>query len=234
VIQLRGLLRERGGRGCLRGLQSGLGCWLLWGAGECFGQGFCDVGLAGPPEDLVVAQVAVVGDDLHIALGGLDEFDQVTVVIGQTHLCGPPYTPPCGVVRAHKSAENPRFWNASGCRDGRRKCWKFWPKGFDFCCGARTKVAVCSFRARGGVGEVRRLVCGAQRHTGSCGVQGAWHECEIRSEAMWWNPPTLAQFGKQLWSVSETRSAIWQGLCVHLMMRGSEFLAWRLLSDEGE
>ncbi len=133
------LLRERLLNGCrhagrwgrdgLRGLWRRLRRGLLWGAGECYGQSFCDVRLAGPPEDLVVAQVAVVRDDLHVALGGLDEFDQVAVVIGETHLCGPPHTPPCGVVRAHKSADFARWRRVSGCEDGRRKSAKIWPKG---------------------------------------------------------------------------------------------------------
>ena len=74
------------------------------GLGECFGKGFCDVGLAGPPEDLVVTQVARVADGLHVAFGGVDEFDQVAVVIGQScmHDCCVPsiYTPMWQVARA--------------------------------------------------------------------------------------------------------------------------------------
>ena len=75
----------------------GLGSWRGLGRGrlrrglfgrlrESFGQGLGDVGLAGPPEDLVVAQVARVGDCLHVAFGGVDEFDEVAVVIGQAQV----------------------------------------------------------------------------------------------------------------------------------------------------
>jgi hypothetical protein len=72
--------------------------------GESLGEGFCDVGLAGPPEDLVVTQVACVRHGLHVALCRLDEFDEVAVVIGQArvHDVGPPYLRAEGVLRAHK------------------------------------------------------------------------------------------------------------------------------------
>ena len=54
----RGLGSWRGlGRGRLR---RGLGRWLFGRLRERFGQGLGDVGLAGPPEDLVVAQVTGV------------------------------------------------------------------------------------------------------------------------------------------------------------------------------
>jgi hypothetical protein len=179
VVSVRDLLRGRGGRGCLRGLWNELGCGLIGGFREGFGECFCDVGLAGPPEDLVVAQVAVVRDNLHVAFGGLDEVDQVAVVIGQTHLRGPPYTPPCGGVRAHKSAENPGFCGASGWRDGRRKSWKFWPQGFDFCCGARTNVVVCGVYGSGaGWGGSGVRTGGVRRHTGVYRAGSPWHGCD--------------------------------------------------------
>jgi hypothetical protein len=77
---------------------------LRWGLGECFGKGFCNVRLAGPPEELVVIQVPLVGDGLEVAFGGVDEFDQVAVVIGQScmHDCCVPsiYTPMWQVARA--------------------------------------------------------------------------------------------------------------------------------------
>ena len=149
----RGREWRRGRRRLRRRLVGGWG----EGWGKSFGEGLGDVGLAGPPEDLVVTQVARVGDCLHVALGGLDEFDEVAVVIGETHLCGPPHIPPCGAVRAHKSAKNPDLRGLSGWRHGRRKCWKFWPKGFDFCWGARTKVVV-SGAGPGGVDQVCALV----------------------------------------------------------------------------
>ncbi len=84
-----------GSLGCgLRGwLWRGFGGWLFRGLGEGLGESLGDVGLAGPPEDLVVAQVAVVRDCLHVAFGGLDEFDEVAVVVGEAHVhgVGPPY-----------------------------------------------------------------------------------------------------------------------------------------------
>ena len=87
-----------------RGLGGRLGRGLFRRLGESFGEGLGDVGLAGPPEDLVVTQVARVGDCLHVALGGLDEFDQVAVVIGQSCMhdfCVPSiYTPMWQVARA--------------------------------------------------------------------------------------------------------------------------------------
>jgi hypothetical protein len=127
----------------MRGYGRRLRRGLRWWAGESFGECFGDMRLARPPEDLVVAQVAVVRDCLHVAFGGLDELDEIAVVIGETHLCGPPYTPPCGVVRAHKSAENaggvgPKFLEAL-----KKKMLEILAAGFRFLLGrAHTRGSV--------------------------------------------------------------------------------------------
>ena len=88
----------------MRGYGRRLRRGLLWGAGERFGECFGDVRLARPPEDLVVTQIARVADGLHVAVGGVDEFDQVAVVIGQSCMhdfCVPSiYTPMWQVARA--------------------------------------------------------------------------------------------------------------------------------------
>ena len=85
------------------GLRYWVGGWL-WLCGESLGQGLGDVGLAGPPEDLVVTQVTCVRHGLHVAFGGADELDEVAVVIrqAQVHGVGPPYLRAKGVLRAHK------------------------------------------------------------------------------------------------------------------------------------
>lgn len=83
----------------LRGL---LG-WL-WGWGKGLRQGFGDVGLAGPAEDLPVVHVALVGDGLEVALCCAHKLDEVAVVVGEArvHCVSPPYLLAEGWMRAHK------------------------------------------------------------------------------------------------------------------------------------
>ncbi len=149
-------LRERLGRG---GLRVGLRCWFGgwfgdWGEG--LGEGLGDMGLAGPPEDLVVAQVAVVRDCLHVAFGGLDEFDEVAVVVGEAHVhgVGPPYLRAKGVLRAHKGGCDGvgvvcKWLVGKGKKKLRFSVWA----GLG-CAGARAQRWMCLFvRAR----ECRRI-----------------------------------------------------------------------------
>jgi hypothetical protein len=118
----------------------------------------------------------------------LDEFDQVAVVIGQTHLCGPPYTPPCGVVRAHKAAENAGGVGRKWLEGREKKKLEILAAGFRFLLGRAHKrgcVGLRGFEAGwGGLGVRNR---GARRHTDIRRAGSPW-QC-VGSSARLCRPP---------------------------------------------